>query len=140
MLEGACSKIILPVHGGGDGSLIALEEGSGEVPFELQRVYYIYGVKETLRRGFHAHKTLKQLLVCVSGSCDVLLDNGKGKAVFHLTKPNEGLVIRKPLWREMFNFSSDCVLMVLASEKYNPEDYIWNYDEFKAFIGIDKDV
>lgn len=139
MLDGA-SLVTLPTHGGGDGILIALEENSEQVPFSLQRTYYIYGVKDTLRRGFHAHKTLKQLLVCVSGSCDVLLDNGSDSRVFHLTKPNKGLVISKPLWREMFNFSSGCVLMVLASEKYNTEDYIWDYDEFKAFVGINKDV
>lgn len=129
------SVIQLPTHGGGDGSLVALEEMSDVVPFELRRIYYIYGVKRTLRRGFHAHKNLKQLLVCVSGGCDFLLDNGLERDVIRLDSSNCGLLIKQPLWREIYNFTEDCVLVVLASEHYDTEDYLRDYKEFRKFIG-----
>jgi len=126
-------ELLFPVNGGDDGSLVALEELSDIVPFVIQRVYYIYGVKDSLRRGFHAHKKLKQVLVCVSGKCDVLLDDGSSRGVFSLDSPSRGILIEQPLWREMFNFSDDCVLLVLASEHYDPDDYIWKYKEFRKF-------
>ncbi|RME60790.1 WxcM-like domain-containing protein [Candidatus Parcubacteria bacterium] len=134
MTKSICSTIQLPAYGGNDGTLVALEEMSDIVPFELRRVYYIYGVKGTLRRGFHAHKKLKQLLVCVSGECDVLLDDGTDRDVIRLGLPNLGILIDRPIWREIFNFSNDCVLMVLASEHYDIDDYIWDYEEFKKFV------
>lgn len=132
-----CTELSLPVYGGGDGYLVALEELSEIVPFPVQRVYYIYGVKETLRRGFHAHKKLKQLIVCVSGECYVMLDDGSTRETVHIASPSKGILIEKPLWREMFNFSQDCVLLVLASEHYTPDDYIWDYTEFRMFVGQD---
>jgi len=133
--DGICREVSFPVYGGGDGYLVALEEASDIVPFPIKRIYYIFGVKETLRRGFHAHKSLKQVLICISGECDVMLDDGSTKTTIHIDSPSKGLLIEKPLWREMFNFSKDCVLVVLASEHYEPEDYIWDYREFRRFVG-----
>jgi len=130
-----CKEIELPVYGGGDGFLVALEEASGVVPFHIKRIYYIFGVQKTLRRGFHAHKELKQLLICVSGECDVMLDDGMSQETIHIDSPSKGILIEQPLWREMFNFSEDCVLIVLASEHYEPDDYIWDYREFREFLG-----
>ena len=111
------------------GSLVALETGK-EVPFDIRRVYYIYGTKEGVARGFHAHKALKQVAVCVSGSCRFVLDDGECKEEVMLDSPNYGLLIERMIWREMYDFSEDCVLMVLASEHYDEDDYIRDYDEF----------
>ena len=85
-------------------------------------------------RGFHAHRSLQQILVCVHGSCKVRLDNGHEKKVVALEKPYEGLYIANNMWREMFEFSSDAVLMVFASELYDESDYIRDYDEFLRFV------
>lgn len=115
---------------------IAFIEGESEVPFSIHRIYYIYGVPEGARRGFHAHKKLKQVLFCANGSCRILLDNGREKAEVLLDKPDEGLVISQPVWREMFDFTPGTVLMVLASEHYDAADYIRDYDEFINYIKI----
>ena len=115
------------------GSLIAIEEGYN-APFQIKRVYYMYDTGKNVVRGKHAHKTLQQILVCVHGSCKVLLDNGKEKKIVLLEKPYEGLYISNDMWREMYDFSSDAVLMVFASEVYNESDYIRNYDEFIDFV------
>ena len=127
-------EVMFDVHGGGDGYLVALEGGQGVVPFDVKRVYYIYDVGAGLRRGFHAHKKLKQLLVCVSGSCVVDLDNTFERKSFVLDRPDKGLLIEEPLWREIYDFSSDCVLMVLASEHYDTEDYIWKFKDYVNYI------
>lgn len=120
-------------HGDDRGQLIALEEFK-EIPFHVKRVYYIFETKEGVRRGFHAHKKLEQILVCVSGSCKIMLDNGKERTDIVLDKPNEGLYIANDTWREMYDFSSDAVLLVLASELYDESDYIRNYDQFLEFV------
>jgi len=111
------------------GSLIALE-AENNVPFEIKRVYYIFKTQPDVRRGFHAHKKLKQLLVCVKGSCTVLVDDGSKKENIILKAENKGLIIEDLIWHEMFNFSDDCVLMVLADDYYDESDYIRNYDNF----------
>lgn len=121
-------------HGDSRGQLVALEEFN-DIPFEIKRVYYMYGTQEGVRRGFHAHKSLEQILVCVCGSCNVLLDNGKEKKIVSLEKPYEGLYVAHDMWHEMYDFSDGAVLMVLASEVYQKEDYIRNYEEFLKFIG-----
>lgn len=121
------------VHGDGRGKLVALEERK-EIPFRLQRVYYIYDTREGVRRGSHAHKELEQVLVCVSGSCKILLDDGVERSVVELKSPDEGLYIAHDVWREMFDFSSDAVLVVLASMSYDESDYIRDYDEFLDYI------
>ncbi len=119
----------LTPHGDARGSLIALEKGQ-DVPFDIKRVYYIYDTKRDVPRGFHAHKTLEQMLICVCGSCKIKLDDGNHKDVFELNSPERALYIGKNVWREMYDFSQGCVLMVIASEYYNSHEYIKDYDEF----------
>lgn len=121
-------------HGDSRGQLVALEEFN-DIPFEIKRVYYMYGTLEGVRRGFHAHKSLEQILICICGSCNVLLDNGKEKKIVSLEKPYEGLYVAHDMWHEMYDFSDGAVLMVLASEVYQEEDYIRNYEEFLKFVG-----
>ncbi len=111
------------------GSLISLEENKN-IPFVVKRVYYIFNTKDKIRRGFHAHKNLKQIAICVKGSCRFLLDDGEYKETVLLETPNKGLLIDKMLWHEMYDFSSDCVLMVLADDYYDESDYIRDYDKF----------
>ena len=111
------------------GSLVALE-GNKSVPFDIKRVYYIFGTKEGVSRGFHAHLNLKQVAVCVTGSCRFVLDNGKQREEVVLDKSTTGLLINDLTWREMYDFSPDCVLMVLANEHYDESDYIRDYQEF----------
>lgn len=125
--------IKLKCHVNDKGSLISLESGKN-IPFDIKRVYYIFGVKDEVRRGFHAHKSLDQVLVCTSGSCKVLTDDGRNKENYELNSPVLGLHIGAMLWREMFDFSQDCVLMVLASDFYDESDYIRDYSEFIAKI------
>lgn len=115
------------------GSLSFLE-GEKDIPFPIRRVYYIYQVKEGERRGFHAHKKLQQVLLCVHGSCKILLDDGTERRSVELNDPNVGLFIGPSTWREMYDFTSDAVLLVLASEYYDEADYIRNYDEFINYI------
>ena len=123
----------LPIRGDDRGSLIAIEQ-SQTVPFDIKRVYYIFGIQPNVSRGFHAHKSLSQLLVCVSGSCDVILDNGVQRETMTLDRPDKGLLVQSMIWREMHRFSDDCVLLVLASNHYSEDDYIRDYSEFKERI------
>jgi dTDP-4-dehydrorhamnose 3,5-epimerase-like enzyme len=111
------------------GSLIAIEEGYN-APFDIKRVYYIFDTKEGVERGFHAHINLKQICIAVKGSCVFVLDDGNKREEIQLTNPNQGLFIEGLIWREMKDFSSDCVLVVLASEHYDESDYIRDYDKF----------
>ena len=127
-------KYAFQQHGDDRGMLVALEEFK-DIPFEIKRVYYMYDTKEGVHRGFHAHKNLQQILICIHGSCKVLLDNGSEKKIVSLEKPYEGLYVSNNMWREMYDFSPDAVLMVLASEIYKEEDYICEYDSFLKFIG-----
>ena len=126
---GNYEKIYFKISGDDRGSLIAIEEGHN-APFEIKRVYYIFDTKHNVIRGKHAHKNLKQIAIAVKGSCTFVLDNGFKKEEFYLNSPNEGLLIEGLIWREMKNFSDDCVLLVLASEYYDQNDYIRNYDQF----------
>ncbi len=111
------------------GSLIAIEQGYN-TPFEIKRVYYIFDTKEGVERGFHAHLNLKQLAIVVKGSCTFVIDNGIKREEINLTNPNQGLFIEGLIWREMKDFSTDCVLIVLASEHYDESDYIRDYNKF----------
>ncbi|MET4878804.1 FdtA/QdtA family cupin domain-containing protein [Morganella morganii] len=111
------------------GSLISLEQNKN-IPFEIKRIYYIFGTKENVSRGFHAHKKLKQLAVCVKGSCRFVMDNGTQKEEIILDSPDKGLVIDTMQWHEMHDFSEDCIIIVLASDFYDESDYIRNYDDF----------
>lgn len=124
------SRLKFTVHGDDRGSLIALENGHN-LPFDVKRVYYIFGTKADVSRGFHAHRKLKQLLIAVSGSVTVKPEHN-GKIETHLlNRPDEGLLIEGLVWREMHDFSPDCVLTVLADEYYNESDYIRDYTVFK---------
>ena len=130
-------KYAFQQHGDDRGMLVALEEYK-DIPFEIKRVYYMYDTKKDVHRGFHAHKSLEQILMCIHGSCKVLLDNGTEKKIVSLEKPYEGLYIANNMWREMYDFSEDAVLMVLASEYYKEEDYIRDYNEFLRMVGVEK--
>ena len=111
------------------GSLVAIEANQ-DIPFDVKRVYYMLNVQAGCARGFHAHRKLKQLAVCVSGSCRILLDDGKNKESVVLDSPAKGLLIGDLVWREMHDFTSDCVLLVLASGHYDESDYIHDYNDF----------
>ena len=115
------------------GSLISLEVNRN-IPFAIKRVYYIFNTKPGVSRGFHAHKNLQQVLVCLKGSCTVLLDDGKSKKKYQLKKANQGLFVDGVVWREMHDFSEDCVLLVLASDFYDEGDYIRDYEDFQKTI------
>lgn len=121
--------INFPSLGDERGSLVALE-GAKTVPFEIKRVYYIFGTQPGVARGFHAHRNLRQVAVCVTGKCRMVLDDGEKREEAWLDSPNKGLVINEMVWREMHDFSSDCVLLVLASEHYDEGDYIRLYSNF----------
>ncbi len=113
------------------GSLVAVEIGMDKaVPFDIKRVYYIYHTGQGVSRGFHAHKNLKQVAICVAGRCRMVLDDGTERDEVWLDSPTQGLLIEDLLWREMHDFSDDCVLLVLASEHYDESDYIRDYEDF----------
>ena len=120
-------------HGDHRGQLVALEEFK-DIPFDIKRIYYIFDTLPDVRRGFHAHQNLEQILICVHGSCKIHLDNGYETEEVLLDKPTEGLYIANNMWREMYDFSPDAVLMVLASELYDESDYIRNYEEFLKYV------
>lgn len=111
------------------GSLVALER-ERNVPFDIRRVYYIYKTESGVSRGYHAHRKLRQIAVCVAGSCTMILDNGQLREKVVMGNPAQGLLIEGMVWREMHHFSDDCVLMVLASELYDETDYIRDYQKF----------
>jgi len=108
------------------------------VPFDIKRVYYLYDVPSSAKRGGHAHKNLQQLLVPLSGSFDVVLKDGVDEVTVTLNKPDKGLFINSNTWRELENFSSGAVCMVIASQVYAEEDYIRDYDEFLEYIQANK--
>lgn len=114
------------------GNLAVIENDI--IPFEIKRVYYLYDVPSTSRRGGHAHKNLTQVLIAISGSFDVILKDGKNKQTINLNKPDRGLLITKNTWRELENFSSGAVCLVVASAVYNESDYIRNYADFLKYI------
>ena len=115
------------------GSLIALEENYN-TPFAIKRVYYIFDTKKGVRRGYHAHIDLKQLAICVKGRCTFVLDDGHTREEIILDSPNHGLLIEGLIWREIFDFSSECILVVLASEHYDESDYIRDYQKFMDLV------
>jgi dTDP-4-dehydrorhamnose 3,5-epimerase-like enzyme len=104
-----------------------------DIPFDVKRLYYLYDVPGGAERGGHAHKGLHQLIVAASGSFDVVLDDGKNRKVVELNRPYYGLYVIPGIWRELINFSSGAICLVLASEKYNIDDYIRDYEEFLKY-------
>ncbi|MFM5019579.1 FdtA/QdtA family cupin domain-containing protein [Aeromonas rivipollensis] len=125
--------IPLQTHGDDRGSLVSLEEEEN-IPFAVKRVYYLFDTKNGVSRGFHAHKALKQVAIAVRGSCRFILDDGKNRSEIILNNPAEGLLIESFMWREMHDFSDDCVLMVLADQPYDESDYIRDYKEFIEYV------
>lgn len=122
-------KITLRTISDNRGSLVAIERGNG-IPFEPKRVYYIFNTEKNTTRGLHAHIKLSQLLIATSGTVTIKCEYRNLQQEFILDKPTEGLLIEGLVWREMENFSDDAVLMVLASEIYDEDDYIRDYNEF----------
>lgn len=132
-LSEMCRVIELPVVHDPRGNLTSIESNR-HVPFEIQRVYYLYDVPGGAERGGHAHKRLEQLIVAMSGSFDVVVDNGTEKTRYHLNRSYYGLYIGSMVWREIDNFSSGSVCMVLASRPYEESDYYRSYDEFQSAV------
>lgn len=112
------------------GWLAPLEEAK-EIPFAVRRVYVIWATAEGVSRGFHAHRDLEQVVVCVAGSCRFDVDDGRARRSFVMDSPTRGLYLGSMVWREMHDFSPDCVLVVLASRLYDPDDYVRDYAEFQ---------
>jgi hypothetical protein len=115
------------------GNITAINNNEGIIPFELRRVYYLYDIPGGEKRGGHAHKELEQLIIAVGGSFDITLDDGTTKRTFNLSKPYYGLYLPVGIWREINNFSSGAICLVLASRLYDTDDYIRDYNQFLAF-------
>lgn len=130
-----CTMIEFSKHHAPQGN-ISVVENNKDIPFEVKRIYYLYDVPGGESRGAHAHKKLSQLIVAASGSFRVTLDDGNVKRSFVLNRPYQGLYVKPGIWRDLDDFSSGAVVMVLASEVYQKEDYIRDYDEFLKFRGI----
>lgn len=133
-----CSIIKLDKHHSDRKGNLSVVENGITLPFDVKRVYYIYDVPGGESRGAHAHKELSQLIVAASGSFCVTLDDGRAKQTFFLNRPYQGLYVKPGIWRDLTDFSSGAVCMVLASEKYCEEDYIRDYNEYLATRGIRK--
>lgn len=131
----ACDLIELPHIHDERGSL-SFVESDAHIPFSIERIYYLYDVPDAKVRGAHAHKQLQQLIIPISGSFDIELDDGESKKTFHLNRPDQGLYICPMIWRDLSNFSENAVCLVLASEKYDADEYIRDYEEFITSRGI----
>ena len=132
-----CQVIDLPKISDPRGNLSFIEGGS-QIPFDIERVYYLYDVPGGAERGGHAHKALHQLIIAMAGSFDVVLDDGVEKKRIHLNRSYSGLYVCPMIWRELDNFSSGAVCMVLASIKYDEDDYYREYSQYLSGQGIDK--
>jgi dTDP-4-dehydrorhamnose 3,5-epimerase len=132
-LPEGCRLHSLRVRGDERGSLIALERATG-LPFDIARVYVIYETQPGVSRGFHAHRHLRQLAICVAGSCTMVLDNGMTRTELRLDRPDAALEIGSMIWREMHDFSPDCVVVVLADRPYDEADYIRDYSQFTELV------
>jgi len=134
-----CSIIELDKHHSDrKGNLTVVENGT-TLPFDVKRVYYLFDVPGGESRGAHAHRELEQLIIAASGSFTVTLDDGKSKRSFFLNRPYQGLYVKPGLWRDLVDFSSGAVVMVLASEVYKKEDYIRDYNDYLKFRHIDNE-
>ena len=128
-----CTIIELDKHHSERKGNITVVENDKDIPFEVRRTYYLYDVPGGESRGAHAHKELSQLIVAASGSFTVTLDDGKVKRSFLLNRPYQGLLVVPGIWRDLIDFSSGSVCLVLASHEYNEEDYIRNYNDFLKY-------
>jgi len=127
------SVFTLQTHGDERGSLVALEEFKN-IPFSVKRVYYMFETLANVTRGGHAHKRLRQVVIAVRGSCRFSLDDGAEKIELLLDNPKQALLIEPMIYHEMYDFSEDCVLLALAHELFDEEDYIRNYEQFKLLV------
>ncbi len=121
------------IHSDKRGSLVSIESKTS-VPFNIKRIYYIHNIQTGVSRGFHAHKKLNQVMIAISGKCRVILDNGIKREEIWIQSPDQGLLIKNMIWREMYDFSKECILLVLASQKYDKYDYIRDYKKFLQLI------
>ena len=128
-----CTIIELDKHHSNRKGTLSVVQNGDTIPFDVKRVYYLYDVPGGESRGAHAHKELSQLIVAASGSFTVTLDDGKVKRSFLLNRPYQGLLVVPGIWRDLDDFSSGSVCMVLASHPYDKEDYIRDYDEFLEY-------
>lgn len=131
-----CSVIELDKHHSERKGNLSVVENGKDVPFDIQRAYYLYDVPGGESRGAHAHKELQQLIIAASGSFTVVLDDGKVKRSFFLNRPYQGLLVPPGIWRDLVDFSSGSVLLCLASEHYDAKDYIRDYEEFLKYKGV----
>jgi hypothetical protein len=131
-----CNMINLPSTRYANGSSMLIEN-TKEIPFDILRVYYLYDIPGGASRGGHAHKNLEQFIVAVSGSFDIFLDDGVSKKIVHMNIASYGLHLRPGIWREVSNFSSGAICLVFVSLKYDEDDYIRVFDEFKIAYGTD---
>lgn len=119
------------------GSLTVAEYGK-DIPFLVKRIYYITGVPKGEKRGFHSHKVIKEMCIPIKGSCEIMITNGMETTNIIMDDPAKGLYLGKDTWREISNFSEDAILLVLSSEEFREDDYIWNYDEFLSSVREEK--
>jgi hypothetical protein len=128
-----CSLVNLPRIDTGKGYISVVDNGTGELPFEVKRVFYIYDIPGGKSRGAHAHKTCHQFIVAASGAFEILLDDGNVQKVAQLNRPFVGLHVPPGIWASEMNFSSGSICLILTSHEYDPEDYIREYDAFKQW-------
>lgn len=121
------------IHADDRGNLTSLSNNK-EIPFEIKRIYYTWNMPNSAIRGGHAHRELDEVMVCLHGSCDFVLDNSKEKITITLDKPNKGLYVPAHVWRDFRNFSPDCVVILIASDYFHPEDHVKDYTEFLDLI------
>ena len=123
-----------PKKGDNRGTLVVIEENK-DIPFDIKRIFYMFGTSPEIVRGQHANRHSEFILICVAGSCKIKVDDGKGnEEIFLLDKPNKGIYVPKMLWKDMYDFSCDSVLLVLSDKNYDENEYIRDYEEYRKEV------